>query len=375
MGKPWQSRPAGLVQALDPQRVQCAVVLKLDAKGHRTATHFAVLDVLLGARADLNARLEALAAIRAVAGHKLLGGNACALRRRLENGLQSIQVVDVLRIEAGDPASQGFDLRILATGHGRSFYTAAESHAGPNSNEVAAVNAAPPGQRILACALVCAIVSGCGGAGRLSADAPSGVDLAGTWRLNRGLSNDPEQLYEKFRRQRAMHNEELPPPSAPPGRPHAPGGGGAAATDSRADPNNPQSAESQAAANRSHLNPYDIGVFGTIPRGDLITIRQRPDEMYIFDGLVDRSFTPGTQSVVSVPEGVADQHSGWKSKAYVIDVKAQAGPETIERYHLSEDGKQLVAEIQSNGGNMPSMRIKRVYDRVGDKPNSAPSND
>ncbi len=97
-----------------------------------------------------------------------------------------------------------------------------------------------------------------------------------------------------------------------------------------------------------------MGVFGTIPRGDVLTIRQSPPEMYISDGTNNRSFTPGKKSVVSVPEGVADQHSGWKSRAYVIDVKAQAGPETIERYHLSDDGQHLLAEIESHGGNMPT---------------------
>ena len=217
------------------------------------------------------------------------------------------------------------------------------------------------------------MLGACGGAGRLSADAPSGVDLAGTWKLNRGLSDDPEKLYEKFRLQRAIRTGEEPRPSAQRGDSRSPRADrGPNPAD---DPNNPLSVESQMAANKSHLNPYDMGVFGTIPRGDLVTIRQRADEMYIFDGLADRSFTPGAQSVVSVPEGVADQHSGWKSKEYVIDVKAQAGPETIERYHLSADGKQLVAEIQSNGGNMPSMKIKRVYDRVSAAASAAPTND
>ncbi|HEY5102630.1 MAG TPA: hypothetical protein VII70_07590 [Steroidobacteraceae bacterium] len=218
------------------------------------------------------------------------------------------------------------------------------------------------------------MLSACGGAGRLSADAPAGVDLDGTWKLNRGLSDDPEQLWEKFRLQRAIRNGDIP---APPRQrsdtmPRRGAGSDAAATE---DPNSPQSAESQAAANRSHLDPYDMGVFGTIPRGDLVTIKQKPDEMYIADSLADRSFTPGSQSVVSVPEGVADQHSGWKSKEYVIDVKANAGPETVERYHLSADGKQLLAEIQSHGGNMPNMKIKRVYDRVGSAPSVAPNND
>jgi hypothetical protein len=279
----------------------------------------------------------------------------------------------MLRVETCDPARQSFYCRILATGHGGSFYTAAELHAEPIMNEAAAVNPARTGLRLLTCLLLCAWLGACGGAGRLSADAPPGVDLAGAWKLNRALSDDPEKLYEKFRLQRAIRNGDLPPSAA-------------SGADPRArrrsqypvdDPNSPAAlaAEAQAAANRSHLNPYDMGVFGTIPRGDLVTIRQTPDEIYIFDGSADRSFTPGTQSVVSVPEGVADQHTGWKSKEYVIDVKANAGPETVERYGLSADGKQLLAEIQSHGGNMPSMKIKRVYDRASAVPSAAPTND
>jgi hypothetical protein len=230
------------------------------------------------------------------------------------------------------------------------------------------VNPARPRQRLLACALLCAGLSGCGGAGSLSPDAPSGVNLAGTWKLDRAVSDDPEQIYDKIRRQRAERYADQAPPPPPRGtNPDV----------TSADPNGPQAIAAQTAAiiGTSHLDPFDMGVFGTIPRGDVITIRQRPDEMYIFDGTTDRSFTPGVKSVVSVPEGVADQHSGWKSHDYVIDVKAQAGPETIERYHLSDDGQHLLAEIQSRGGNMPGIKIKRVYDRMSNGKNVAPSND
>lgn len=189
------------------------------------------------------------------------------------------------------------------------------------------------------------------------------------------MSDDPEKLYDKIRRQRAArYAEENPTPPRRDGA-HAPGGVNPDGTS--ADLNNPLSAASQEAEilGMSHLDPFDMGVFGTIPRGDVVTIRQGSDQMHIFDGTTDRSFTPGAQSVVSVPEGVADQHSGWKSHAYVIDVKAQAGPETIERYRLSEDGQHLLADIQSTGGNMPSIRIKRVYDRLSAALNVAPTND
>jgi hypothetical protein len=364
---------ARLIQPLHSQRAQRAIVFELNTQSHRTATHLAVLDILLRAGAQINARLKALAAIWAGCGHKLLGCDPRALRRRLKDRLKSVEVVDMTGIETFNPSCEGFEFRILATRHGHSFYTPADSRAEANLNEVVAVNAALPRQRLLACTVLCAMLGACGGAGRLSADAPSGVDLAGTWKLNRGLSDDPEKLYEKFRLQRAQRNGEQIRPAARRGGPRS--GGADSAAYPAEDPNDPGSAEFQGAANRSRLNPYELGVFGTIPRGDVVTIRQRADEMYIFDGLADRSFTPGAQSVVSVPEGVADQHSGWKAKAYVIDVKAQAGPETIERYHLSADGKQLVAEIQSNGGNMASMKIKRVYDRVSAAASAAPTND
>jgi len=230
------------------------------------------------------------------------------------------------------------------------------------------------GQRLLACALACAFLIGCAGAGSLDADAPGSVNLDGTWKLNRAVSDDPEKIYDKIRRQRAArYAEQIGAPA-----PRDPGSAGGANPDGGGtDANNPLSAEAQAGIvmGQSHLDPFDMGVFGTIPRGDVITIRQRADELSISDGLTDRSFTPGTKSVVSVPEGVADQHSGWKSHAYVIDVRAQAGPETVERYHLSADGQHLLADIESSGGNMPRMKIKRVYDRMGAALNVAPSND
>jgi hypothetical protein len=170
---------------------------------------------------------------------------------------------------------------------------------------------------------------------------PSGVNLAGTWKLDRALSDDPEKIYGKILKQRAERYAEQT--GAPPPR------GGA--NPDAADPNNPLSAEAQAATiiGASHLDPFDMGVFGTIPRGDVITIRQRPDEMYMSDGTTNRSFTPGVKSVVSVPEGVADQHSGWTA--------------------------HLLADIQSHGGNLPSIKIKRVYDRLGGGLNVAPTND
>ena len=122
------------------------------------------------------------------------------------------------------------------------------------------------------------------------------------------------------------------------------------------------------AISGSHLNAYDIGVFGTIPRGDVITIQQQPGRDVHLRRHGETAASPRARkawsrflraSPISTPAG--------NRSAYVIDVRAHAGPETIERYRLSDDGKQLLAEIESHGGNMPSMKIKRVYDRLGDR--------
>lgn len=363
------TRPSGLIQTLNSDSLERAVVLKLSAERNRAAAHLAILDVLLRTRAHVNACFEALTAVRAAYGDKLLRRDARALSRGLIDRLQTIKAVNMVLFEACDPACQGFEFRILATGHGHSFYTPADARAGPNKNEVAEVKSSRPGPRFLACSILCAILYACGGAGSLSPDPPAGIDLGGTWRLNRGLSEDPEKMFETWRQKMLARSANLPdPPVARGGRDAPP--------DPATDPNNPQSAEYQSAINGpGRKSPFDIGVFGNIPRGDLVTIKQHAQEFYIDDGLSDRSFTPGTKSVVSVPEGVADQHSGWKGKQYVIDARAQAGPETIERYHLSDDGKQLVAEIQSSGGNMPTIKFKRIYDRVGAAATAAPTND
>jgi hypothetical protein len=226
-----------------------------------------------------------------------------------------------------------------------------------------------PRLRLLAALLGGAGLLACSGAGSLAPDAPKHVDLSGTWRLDRAISDDPERLYAKILQQRAARYAEMMGDAA-----RAQGGPGNA-PGTPPDPNNPQSPDMQLAISGSHLNPYDLGVFGNIPRGDVLTIRQSAGEVSISDGTTSRLFSPGAKSVVSVPEGVADQRSGWKSRAFVIEVRANAGPETIERYHFSDDRKKLIADIESHGGNMPTMNIKRVYERIDDHATIAPTND
>jgi hypothetical protein len=113
-----------------------------------------------------------------------------------------------------------------------------------------------------------------------------------------------------------------------------------------------------------------------LARAGAITISQSPDRFSIDYGSGVRSFTPGSVSVVSASWGVADQSSGWKGRDFVIQVKPQTGVASYERYSLSEDGRQLSEELQLGGGEFPSVKLRRVYDRT-DKPlpRAVPNND
>src|ERR1700733_10457688 len=109
------------VETLDAQRIKCAVVLDLDAQHHRPAAHLAVLDVLLRPAAHLDARIEALPAVRTARRYKLLRCDPGALRPGLVDGFQPIELIDLLCIGACQAPSQTLNSGILATSHGGHF--------------------------------------------------------------------------------------------------------------------------------------------------------------------------------------------------------------------------------------------------------------
>jgi hypothetical protein len=114
----------------------------------------------------------------------------------------------------------------------------------------------------------------------------------------------------------------------------------------------------------------------SIARGDLLTVRQGPGEFAVDYGTWQRSFTPGARSVVSAEGGVADQTSGWKGREYVIQVRAQLGPDVTERYGLSADGKHLVAKLHIATEELSAVDLTRVYDPTNETaPQQRPTND
>jgi hypothetical protein len=225
----------------------------------------------------------------------------------------------------------------------------------------------------LACAALAAALAGCAGA-RFSEDAPAGVNLTGSWRLDHAASDDPDKILHKMRAEafRLMGRRAGAPEPRPGMR------GGAAGV-----PQGP-SAEDEVASQEARgvridplqRSPMAHVITETVARGDFLTIRQSPGQLVLDYGGTRRSFTPGQHSVVSTEGGVGDQTSGWKGREYVIELRAQMGPAVTERYGLSSDGTQLIEKLHIGAAELHAVDLRRVYERRdGGAPRQVPTSD
>jgi hypothetical protein len=206
----------------------------------------------------------------------------------------------------------------------------------------------------------------------LKPETPAGVNLAGTWRLNRQASDDPQAMIQHMREElmkRMRRRDYLPPMTAEElpeigedGRPRRTPRRGAGPTDERA----------EAHFRRMMQPPYEQAL-GAALTSDSLKIEQSPTRFALIRGDDRRSFTPGGDSVISVAEGVADQHSGWAGREYVIEVKPQVGPHIIERYGLSADGRQLVEKFTLTDDEWPKLEFTRVYESGALTPRPLPT--
>jgi hypothetical protein len=237
-------------------------------------------------------------------------------------------------------------------------------------------------QRLTVCAtllLVVLTLAGCIGS-HLAPETPKGVQLQGVWRLNRAASDDPQKVIDKLKAEaqkklaRAMN---APPPmenqGGPQQRRRGPVGNAGVS-----DQPTPDELRAQQGPGMDPLrnSPTMHELRTILQRSDYLTIRQSPDQVGFDYGITVRSYTPGGHSVVSSENGVADQTAGWTGKQFEINIKPQLGPQVLEDYELSPDGKQLIVTSRIGPFELSRVILKRVYDATGAVvPNSRPSND
>jgi len=233
--------------------------------------------------------------------------------------------------------------------------------------------------------LVCAAAAVVGCAGGPETATPAGVSLAGVWKLDHAASDDPQQVIAKMRAQalrimtRAAAGVEEPPRGGPARRGGAGGGAGSSQQDANPalTPDEPPPGSHNAhRPDPLQYSPMMRVLSAVLARGDFLTLRQSSEQLVFDYGTTARSFTPGAHSVVSAEMGVADQVSGWEGRQYAIYIKAQLGPNIVDRYGLSADGQRLIEKLRIGPAELPAVALTRVYQRTTETvPRAPPSTD
>jgi hypothetical protein len=208
---------------------------------------------------------------------------------------------------------------------------------------------------------------GCG-ASRVHELPPPHYSIAGVWELNPALSSDADKVLASLQ----------PKPKGPPrGRGPGPAPGSQPAPEVINDPTTDLPPIDISAGGRNlgmagFGGPMERNVYrppldfqtNALVGGQWLKIQQSDTEVTIMNAASTRRYTPGERSVVSVPDGVADQVSGWSGRNYQIFLTPQIGPAEKESYTLSADGQRLVVKIEvaSEAGNK-AMTVTRTYDR------------
>ena len=208
---------------------------------------------------------------------------------------------------------------------------------------------------------------GCSSGPTLNPEVPAGISLAGSWKLNRQASADPDAMITaivekemKHMRRRSRAYDEDPDPLPPPGEAGHGGPGAGGRTTENVEPPGGMFRPREGMA--AYLRSQYTNALGSILSGEGLLIEQSPQRFTLRRGDSRRTFTPGGRSVVGVADGVADQSTGWKGREYVIDVRPQVGPRVTERYGLTPAG-QLIEKVSLSGDGVPKLEFTRVYDK------------
>jgi hypothetical protein len=211
----------------------------------------------------------------------------------------------------------------------------------------------------------------------MAPDAPAGVNLAGSWKLDPAASDDPQKVLDKMRAEAFKIIDRRNAAPAPMQRSGRGGGPASGQQEQSADEDaTPPPPPGTPRPDPLRYSPMAHIIMATVARGEFLTISQGTDEFVLDYGTSRRSFTPGARSVVSAEGGVGDQTSGWEGHAYVIHVKSQSGPDVTEEYSLTDNGHALLAKLHLGSGELPAVDLKRIYRPTTEAaPKQLPNND
>jgi hypothetical protein len=221
------------------------------------------------------------------------------------------------------------------------------------------------GATAIGAALLCLV--GCASS-RLSSQTPPDERLAGDWQLDRARSDDLGNAIAQLRAQiakahRGREDHGQQPSFGSYGRRHGRGGGAQQGGSSGQDGSlagGEGGGQELGPGSMPSVSPVDE-LMSNVPRGDYLRITVSHSAFTVISGDSSNEYTPGLESEISAEQGDAQQISGWKDAAYVIDTTPQWGPEIIQRFELTKDGK-LAMTLRLSGKKIHFI-LTRIYDR------------
>lgn len=229
----------------------------------------------------------------------------------------------------------------------------------------------PAAVPLCATGLIAAALAGCAGTPRLSSQLPTGVHLAGDWKLDPAHSDNLGNAVQALRAQQAK------------GRHHASQGqeqgqqqGAGGYSRRRGQQGGQQGGEDEQGESSSGPEDGDqgLGVGGpprasavdelmsNVPQGDYLRIKVSSGAFTVASGDSSDEYTPGVESDISAVQGDAQQFTGWKGTDYVIDTKPQFGAEIIQTFSQTKDGT-LSMTVRLSGSGI-HFTFTRIYDRT-----------
>ncbi|MEQ1580170.1 MAG: hypothetical protein ABL964_06230 [Steroidobacteraceae bacterium] len=188
--------------------------------------------------------------------------------------------------------------------------------------------------------LGCLLLAGCG-VTPSSPRVPQGIDLSGQWRLNAEQSDSLDNLL-------AAVKDELDPPLR------------------RRMPESGNDAGGRMRSRRDEFvgPPRTKELIALLSQPDEMTVAQSPRELTTKSVDGTRQYVFGETSVVSITDGLGDQRVGWAAGQFVVSIRATDGRRIDHFFGFAPDRKRLQITTAVSGGGLPSVRMKRVYDRV-----------
>ncbi len=210
------------------------------------------------------------------------------------------------------------------------------------------VRAPAPGWRFRggAALLLFVMLAGCGVTG--SPQAPKGVDLSGHWKLNESASDSTERLIATLEQQDFRFSKR---------------GAGQGSINTTVPPSDGMRSNRPGPHDEYLGPPRTRELESLLNQPAEFTLTQTPRDLTLASSDGTRKLGFGEDSVVSVYDGIGDQHCGWSAGQFSINIRAVDGRRITHLIGLSKDRTQLLLTTNVSGGGLPSIKFNRVYDR------------